>query len=97
MGVFSPLTGGGQEVDLGMVMFTQSWFSRVLGIKIFNRDACIFDVFCGVPSLVVFQRITDPLCLLQEFVSVKERVNDFFEFIFWLSVYLDRWRGSWDL
>ena len=82
VGVFSPLTGGGLEVDLVMVTCTQSRFSGVPGVEIFNGDAGIFEVFCWVPGLVVFWRITGPLGTVLEFVSVKARVDDFFEFVF---------------
>ena len=82
VGVFSPLTGGGSEVDLVMVTCTQSRFPGVLGVEQFNGDAGIFEVFCRVTGLVVFWRVTGPLGTVLEFVSVKARVDDFFEFVF---------------
>ena len=85
------------EVDLVMVMCTQSQFSGVPGVEIFNGDVGIFEVFCGVPGLVVFWRIIGPLGTVLEFVSVKTIVDDFFEFLFCFSVYLNRRRRSWDL
>ena len=48
----------------------------------FDGDAGIFEVFCWVPGLVVFWRITGPLGTVLELVSVKARVDDFFEFVF---------------
>ena len=69
-GVFSPWTWGGSEVDLVMVTCTQSRFSGVPGVELFNVDASIFEVFCGVPGLVVFRRITDPLGAVLEVASV---------------------------
>ena len=63
----------------------------------FNGDTGIFEVFCWVPGLVVFWRITGPLGTLLKFVSVKVRVDDFFEFVFWFSVYLNRRRRCLDL
>ena len=96
--VFSPLwRGGGSEVDLVMVTYTQSWFPGVPRVELFDGDAGIFEIFCGVPGLVVFWRITGLLGTVLEFVSVKARVNDFFEFVFWFSVYLNRRRRSLDL
>ena len=97
VGVFSPLTGGGSEVDLVMVTCTQSWFPGVPGVELFNGDAGIFEVFCRVPGLVVFWRVTGPLGTVLEFLSVKARVDDFFEFVFWFSVYFNRRRRSLDL
>ena len=81
VGVFSPL-GGGSEIDLVMVTCTQSWFSGVPGVELFDGDAGIFEVFCRVPGLVVFWRVTGPLGTVLEFVSVKARIDDFFEFVF---------------
>ena len=69
----------------------------VPGVELFDGDACIFEVFCWVPGLVVFWRITGPLATVLEVVSVKARVDDFFEFVFWFSVYLNRRRRSFDL
>ena len=63
----------------------------------FDGDAGIFEVFCWVPGLVVFWRITGPLSTVLVVVPVKARVDDFFEFLFWFSVYLNRRRGSLDL
>ena len=63
----------------------------------FHGDAGIFELFCEVPGLVVFWRITGPLDTVLEFVSVKTRVDDFFEFVFWFSIYLNRRRRRLDL
>ena len=70
VGVFSPLTGGGSEVDLVMVTFTQSWFPGVPRVELFDGDAGILEVFCWVPGLVVFWRVTGSLGTVQEVVSV---------------------------
>ena len=88
---------GGSEVDLVMVTCTQSWFPGLPGVELFNGDIGIFEVFCGVPGFVVFWRITGTLGTVLEFVSVTARVDDFFEFVFWFSVYLNRRRRSLDL
>ena len=82
VGVLSPLTGEGSEVDLVMVTCTQSWFPGVPGVELFDGYAGIFEVFCWVPGFVVFWRITGPLGTVLESVSVKARVDDFFEFVF---------------
>ena len=66
-------------------------------MELFNGDAGIFEVFCWVPDLVVFWRIPGPLGTVLEVVSVKARVDDFFEFVFRFSVYLNRRRRSLDL
>ena len=66
-------------------------------MELFNSDAGIFEVFCWVPGFVVFWRITCPLGTVLEFVSVKARVDDFLEFVFWFSVYLNRRGRSLDL
>ena len=97
VGVFSPLTGRGSEVDPLMVMCIQSRFSEVLGVEMFNGDCGIFEVFCGVPSVVVLWRVTGPLNSVLKLVSVKAKVDDIFQFVFWFSVYFNRRKRSLDL
>ena len=80
-----------------MVTCTQSRFRAVPGVELFHGDAGIFEVFCGVPGVVVFWRVTGPLATVLEFVPVKARVDDFFEFVFWFSVYFNRQRRNLDL
>ena len=70
VGIFSPLTRGGSEVDLMMVTCTQSWFPGVPGVEPFDGDAGIFEVFYGVPGLVLFWRVTGPLGMVLEVVPV---------------------------
>ena len=70
VGVFSPLTGGGSEVDLVMVTCTQSWFPGVPRVEFFDGEAGILEVFCGLPGLVVFWRVTGLLGTVLEVVSV---------------------------
>ena len=70
VGVFSPGTGRGSEVDLVMVTCTLSWFPGVPGVELFDGDAVIFKVFCWVPGLVVLWRVTGPLGTVLEVVSV---------------------------
>ena len=82
VGAFSCFSARGSLADLVMVTCTQSWFPGVPGVEFFDGDAGIFEVFCWVPGLVVFWRITGPLSTVLEFVSVKARVDDFFEFVF---------------
>ena len=82
VGVFPYFSARGSLADLVMVTCTQSWFPGVPGVELFDGDAGIFEVFCRVPGLVVFWRVTGPLGTVLEFVSVKARVDDFFEFVF---------------
>ena len=63
----------------------------------FDGDAGIAQVFRGIPGLVVFWRVTGPLGTVLKFVSVKARVDDFFEFVFGFSFYLDRRRRGLNL
>ena len=42
----------------------------------------------------MFWGVTGPLGAVLEFVSVKARVDDFFEFVLGFSVYLDRRKSS---
>ena len=44
--------------------------SGVPGVELFNGGAGIFEVFCGVPGLVVFWRVTGPLGTVLEVASV---------------------------
>ena len=97
VGVFSPLARQGSEADLLMIMCTQSWFPGVLGVELFCGKAGIVEVFCWIPGLIVFGRVTSPLGSLLEFVTVEAEVNDFFEFVLRFSVYLNRRRRSLDL
>ena len=58
----------------------------------FDGDAGIVKVLCGIPGLVVCWRVTCPLGTVLKFLSVKARVDDFFEFLHRFSFYLDRRR-----
>ena len=80
VGVFFPLAGRGSEVDLVMVMCTQSWFSVVPEVKLFNLNgnAGNLKVFSRVPGLVVFWRVTSPLGSVLNFISVEATIDDFF-------------------
>ena len=97
VGVFSPLAGQGSEADLLMVTCTQSWFLGVPGVELFSGEAGIIEVFCWVPGFIVFRRITGPLGSILECVTVEARVNNFFQFVFGFSVYLNRRRRSLNL
>ena len=83
--------------DLVIVTCTQSWFPGVLEVESFDGDAGISEVFCRVTGIAVLCRVTGPLGMVLEFVSVKARPEDFFEFVFWFSVYLTRRSWSLDL
>ena len=91
---FLPLAGRGSEADLLMVTCTQSWFPGVPGVELFCDEAGSVEVFCWIPSFIVFWRLTGPLGSVLEFVTVEARVNNFFEFVLGFSVYLDRRRRS---
>ena len=67
VGVFSPLAGRGSEADLLIVTCTQSWFPGVPGVELFCGEAGIVEVFCWVPGLIVFRRVTSPLGLVFKF------------------------------
>ena len=66
-------------------------------MELFNGNVGIFEVFCWVPGLVMFWRITGPLGTVLEVVAVKAGFDDSFEFVFWFSLYLNRRRRSLDL
>ena len=70
VGVFSRFSARGSLADLVMVTCTQSWFPGVPGVELFDGDAGIFEVFCRVPGLVVFWRVTGPLGSVLEVASV---------------------------
>ena len=97
IGVFSPLAGRGSEADLLMVTCTQSWFPRVPAVELFCGEAGIAEVFCWVPGLILFRRVTGPLGSVLEFVTVEAGVNNFFEFGLRFSVYLNRRRRCLNL
>jgi len=57
----------------------------------------IVEVFCGVPDFIVFWLVAFPLRWILELVVVELRVDNFVEFVFVLSFYLNRRRGFFDL
>ena len=79
-----------------MVTCTQSWFPGVLRVELFCGEAGIVEVFCWIPGLIVFRRVTGPLGSVLEFVAVESRVDNFFEFVLGFSVYLNRRRRGLD-
>ena len=97
VGVFSPLAGQGSQANLLMVTCTQSWFPGVLGVELFCGETGIVEVFCWIPDLIVFGRVTSPLDLVLNFVMVEAGVDDFFEFVLGFSVNLNRRRTSLNL
>ena len=62
-------------------------------MKSFDRVSCMFEVASRIPDFVVFGRVAGPLCSVLEFVVVESRVNNFVEFVFVFSFYLNRRRG----
>ena len=97
VGVSSPLAGRGLEADLLMVTCTQSWFPEVLGVELFRGEAGIVKVFCWIPGLIVFRRITGQVGSVLKFVTVELGVDDFFEFLLGFSIYLNRRKRGLDL
>ena len=69
---------------------TPSWFLRITVMK-------SFEVASRVPDFIVFRRITGPLGSVLGFVVMESRVDDFVEFVFVFSFYLNRRRGFLDL
>ena len=63
----------------------------------FDGVDCMFEVASRIPNFVVFRRITGPLGSVLEFVVVESRVDDFVEFVFVFSFYLNRRRWFLDL
>ena len=54
---------------------------------------CIVEVFGGVPDFVFFWSVSFPLSTVLELVVVESTVDDFVEFVFVFSFYLNRRRG----
>ena len=54
---------------------------------------CIVEVFRGVPDFIIFWSVSFPLSSILELVGVESRVDDFVEFEFVFSFYLDKRRG----
>ena len=79
------------------IVVTPSWFLRITVMKSFDGVGCMFEVASRVPDFIVFWRITGPLCSVLEFIVVESRVDNFVEFVFVFSFYLDRRRGFLNL
>ena len=79
------------------IVVTPSWFLRITVMKSFDGVGCMFKVASRVPDFIVFRRITGPLGSVLEFVVMESRVNNFVEFVFVFSFYLDRRRWFLDL
>ena len=73
-----------------MIVVTPSWFLRITVMKSFNCIDCIFEVTSRVPNFVVLRRVAGPLGSVLELVVVEWGVDDFVEFVFVFSFYLDR-------
>ena len=74
------------------IVVTPSWFLRITVMKSFDSVSGMFEVTSRVPDFVVFRRITGPLGSILELVVVESRVDDFVEFVFVFSFYLNRRR-----
>ena len=79
------------------IVVTPSWFLRITVMKSFDCVSGMFEVASGVPNFVVFRRITGPLGSVLKFIVVESRVDDFVEFVFVFSFYLNRRRGFLNL
>ena len=79
------------------MVVTPSWFLRIKVIKSFDGVGCMFEVASRVPNFVVFRRVTGPLGSVLKLVVVESRVDDFVEFVFVFSFYLNRRRWFFDL
>ena len=79
------------------IVVIPSWFLRIRVMKSFDGVGCMFEVASRVPDFVVFRRITGPLGSVLKLVVVESRVNDFVEFVFVFSFYLNRRRWFLDL
>jgi len=90
------MTGGGAEAALLIVTCIHSWRSWVALVESFDSVFCIVEVFRGVPDFIVFWGVAFPLASVLELVVVESRVNDFVEFLFVFSFYLNRRRGFFD-
>ena len=73
-----------------IVMCSQFWLSGVVGVESFDCECCIVEVFRRVPDFVFFWSVSFPLRSVLEFVVVEPRVDDFVEFVFVFSFYLNR-------
>ena len=80
-----------------LIVIILSWFLRIMVMKSFDGVSGMFEVTGRVPDFVVFRRVTGPLGLGCEFVIVESRVDDFVEFVFVFSFYLNRRRWFLDL
>src|ERR1700761_7527430 len=80
-----------------LIVVTPSWFLRITVMKLFDGVSGIFEVASRVPYFIVFRRITGPLDSVLKFVVVESRVDDFVEFVFVFSFYLNRRRWFLDL
>ena len=75
----------------------QSGFVSIAVVELSDCEGCIVEVFCWVPDFVVFWRVSFPLSPILELVVVESRVDDFVEFVFVFSFYLNRRRGFLNL
>ena len=79
------------------IVVIPSWFLRITVMKSFDGVGCMFEVASGVPDFVVFRRVTSPLSSVLELALVQSRVDNFVEFVFVFSSYLNRRRGFLNL
>ena len=68
-------------------------FSGYHSWNFLTASAALSEVFGGVPDFVFFWSLSFPLSSVLELVVVESRVDDFIEFQFVISFYLNRRRG----
>jgi len=90
-------TGGGAEDELFIVTCIDSGLSWVAPVESLEYVFCMVQVFCGVPDFIVFWCVALPLSSILELVVVESRVDNFVDFIFIFSFYLNRGRELLDL
>ena len=82
----------GVNTNLLLAMCSHPCLSWVSGVEPFDCECCIVEVCGGVLDFVFFWSVFFPLGSVLELVVVESRVDDFVEFVFIFSFYLNRWR-----
>jgi len=89
--------GGGAEDDLLIVTCIHSGLRWVAPVESLDSMFSMVEVFSGVPDFIVFWLVAFPLSSIFELIVLELRVDDFVEFVFIFSVYLNRMTGFFDL
>jgi len=88
--------GGGAEDDLLIVTCIHSGLSWVAPVESLDCVFRLIEVFRRVTDFIVFWRVVFPLSSILKPLVVESRVDDFVEFVFVFSLYLNRRRGFFD-